>query len=124
MSESEGKIDDGKLREYHAAYHAGSTGYAEPNPVEPPEDELVRTQVYLSASQREFLQEQGRRTGVSMAAALRQVIDSAMKPAASSWMGNPLLDDVVVDASFHSTDHTAGVGSESTDAAIYGEYQP
>ena len=80
--------------------------------------ELVRTQVYLSADQRCFLRNEGQRKGVSMAEALREIIAVAMKPAAVSWEGNPLLDTVVEDAGFESP----GTGSESADTEIYGQF--
>jgi len=82
-------------------------------------EELVRTQVYLSVEQRDFLRDEGRKRDVSMAAALREIINERMKPAVVSWEGNPLLDDVVVDPGFKST----GAGSLDADASIYGKYE-
>lgn len=120
MNEHE-KYEGGKLREFLASYH--TTGGEHPAPDNAPSqvaEELVRTQVYLSVEHRDFLQSEAKRRGESMAAVLREVISLAMKPAASSWVGNPLLEEVAVDASFESS----GVGSESADAAIYGSYQP
>lgn len=83
------------------------------------QEELVRTQVYLSVEQRDFLRDEGQKRGVSMAAALRGIINERMKPSVVHWEGNPLLDDVVVDPAFKST----GVGSLDTDASIYGKYE-
>ena len=85
------------------------------------QEELVRTQVYLSVEQRDFLRDEGQKHGVSMAAALRKIINERMKPAVVSWEGNPLLDDVVVDPGFKSTGK--GFGSIDADASIYGKYE-
>lgn len=83
------------------------------------QEELVRTQVYLSVEQRDFLREEGQKRGVSMAAALREVINERMKPAVVNWEGNPLLEEVVGDPEFSSS----GTGSLDADAAVYGKYQ-
>ncbi|MGB0991746.1 MAG: hypothetical protein ACPG32_04675 [Akkermansiaceae bacterium] len=81
--------------------------------------EMIRTQVYLTSDQREFLQREGKRTGVSMAEALRRIILEKMQPSGpevAAWLGNPLLEEVEKDPSF------MGTGSTDLDAGIYGSY--
>ncbi len=126
MNESENK-DAGQLREVISRYAAGlagptggSLGSGDVSGVSGGEaSELVRTQVYLSVGQRDYLQSEGKRRGISMAAALREIISESMRPAAASWVGNPLLDEVVEDVDFKSS----GSGSESVDESVYGDYE-
>ncbi len=119
----EGKDESPVFKEGYTAFEAGTS---------PPtgstmrggdsssvQEELVRTQIYLSVEQREFLREEGQKSGISMAAALREIISERMKPALVNWEGNPLLDDVAVDPEFKST----GTGSTDADAAVYGKYE-
>ena len=65
-------------------YHAG--GSAEP--AQP----MVRTQIYLSGRQQEFLQRQARREGETMAGMIRRFIDEKMQVPADAWSVNTLLD--------------------------------
>lgn len=81
--------------------------------------EMVRTQVYLTPQQRDFLRSEGRRRGLSMAAAIRAMVEEKMKPAGDAWQGNSLLESAVEDASFQSD----GRGSVGADETIYGSYQ-
>ncbi len=127
MSEKEhmDRVDVAGLREELASYLAdpsttagmgvpgtegasGSVGQAQ---------EMVRTQVYLTPGQRDFLQNEGKRRGVSMAAALRQIVEERMRPEGAAWIGNSLLDEPAKDPSF------VGAGSEDADAGIYGSYE-
>lgn len=126
MNEPENK-DAGQLREVISKYGAGlagptggSLGSGDVSGVSGGEAaELVRTQVYLSVGQRDYLQSEGKRRGISMAAALREIISESMRPAVASWVGNPLLDEVVEDVDFKSS----GSGSESVDESVYGDYE-
>ena len=81
--------------------------------------EMVRTQIYLTPQQRDFLRSEGRRRGVSMAAAIRAMVEEKMKPAGDAWQGNSLLESAAEDASFQSD----GSGSAASDETIYGSYQ-
>ncbi|MFK7911628.1 MAG: hypothetical protein AB8F34_13655 [Akkermansiaceae bacterium] len=120
-----GKDDLAMLREELAPYLAGSSlpvgmGFSEAG--EPAGDagqpqEMVRTQVYLTPAQRDFLQNEGKRRGGSMAAALRQIVEERMRPEGTAWMGNPLLDEPAKDPAF------VGAGSGNADAEIYGSYE-
>ena len=117
------KDDPPVFKEGYTAFESGNDSSADvhlrdgdPASVQ---EELVRTQVYLSVEQRDFLRDEGQKRGVSMAAVLRGIINERMKPSVVHWEGNPLLDDVVVDLGFKST----GTGSLDADAAIYGKYE-
>ncbi|PID81805.1 hypothetical protein CSB20_01120 [bacterium DOLZORAL124_64_63] len=133
MKEEEYKIEEEKppvLREAMAPYLAApalfmsqaigggedSAGNVKGGAGREEETGLVRTQVYLTPEQRDFLRNEGRRKGVSMAGALRQLVEERMRPGGSGWEGNPLLDEVAEDASF------TGAGSGNVDEAVYGSY--
>jgi hypothetical protein len=53
---------------------------------------MVRTQIYLSQNEHEFLLTAASRSGKSMAAVIRSFIDEKMAPPADAWENNPLLD--------------------------------
>ena len=66
------------------SYGAGSASQPAPP--------MVRTQIYLSARQQEFLQRQAQREGETMAGIIRRFIDQQMEVPADAWSNNPLLE--------------------------------
>ncbi|MCX8155751.1 MAG: hypothetical protein N3J91_04765 [Verrucomicrobiae bacterium] len=60
---------------------------------------MIRTQIYLSASEHRFLQAEAARRGVPMAAVIRSLIDERMNLPEEAWSKNPLLAPPA-DASF------------------------
>ena len=83
------------------------------------QEELIRTQIHLSKQQRAFLTEQAKLTGLSMAAQIRNLIDTQMNPKTTDWDHNPLLEDTVVAPSFHGSSDA----SVTSDSQIYGSYE-
>jgi hypothetical protein len=53
---------------------------------------MVRTQIYLSARQQEFLQREANREGETMAGIIRRFIDEKMTVPDEAWANNPLLE--------------------------------
>jgi len=64
------------------------------------EQPMVRTQIYLSQRQQEFLQHQAQRNGETMAGMIRQFIDEKMLVPEDAWEKNPLLDPTADDPTF------------------------
>jgi hypothetical protein len=62
------------------------SGVASPAPA------MVRTQIYLSVRQQEFLQREANREGETMAGMIRRFIDEKMKVPDDAWANNPLLE--------------------------------
>ena len=52
---------------------------------------MVRTQIYLSKPEHEFLHNEAARQGRPMAAVIRAFIDEKMEIPESAWINNPLL---------------------------------
>jgi len=52
---------------------------------------MVRTQIYLSKSEHDFVQSEAARQGRPMAAVIRAFIDEKMEIPESAWINNPLL---------------------------------
>jgi hypothetical protein len=59
---------------------------------EPRNLEMVRTQIYLTAGERSFVQREGERLGKPMAAVIRDWIEEKMKIPEDAWKNSPLLD--------------------------------
>jgi hypothetical protein len=55
------------------------------------ESPMVRTQIYLSKPEHEFIQNEAARKGRPMAAVIRAFIDEKMDIPESTWINNPLL---------------------------------
>src|SRR5581483_668047 len=66
----------------------------------PEEEAMVRTQIYLSKAEMEFVQREGARRGLPMAAVIRQYIDEKMEAPDSAWTHNPMLSPSVEDPSW------------------------
>ncbi len=52
---------------------------------------MVRTQIYLSRAEQEFVQREAARRNVPMAAVIRQFIDERMEAPDNAWTNNPML---------------------------------
>src|SRR5688572_11561298 len=68
--------------------------------IPPPEPELLRTQVYLTREEHQFLQTEANRLDTSMASVLRDIIDERMRVPEKGWNSNPLLAEPVKDSTF------------------------
>src|SRR5262249_52424503 len=55
------------------------------------EEPMVRTQIYLSKPEHEFIQHEADRQGRPMAAVIRAFIDEKMEVPDNAWTDNPLL---------------------------------
>lgn len=70
---------------------------------------MVRTQIYLTVAEHEFLQSEARKTKGTMASVIRDLIDAKMSLPEDVWSSNPLLEetpedpawDGIEDASVH-----------------------
>lgn len=58
----------------------------------PPEASMVRTQIYLTRSEHDFLQSEAARRGEPMSAVIRSIIDDRMTVPEDAWANNPLLE--------------------------------
>ncbi len=77
---------------------------------------MIRTQIYLSKPEHDFLQAEGKRRDEPMAAVLRAFIDEKMRVPEAVWENNPLLDPPVADADYRPR----GDGVVNHDHYIYG----
>lgn len=59
----------------------------------PAEENMIRTQIYLTRAEHEFLQQEGSRRGEPMAAVIRSLIDEKMAIPAEAWLNNPMLEE-------------------------------
>lgn len=66
-----------------------------PAAVEVPSGPMVRTQIYLSKAEHDFLQTEARRREQPMAAVIRGFIDEKMETADDPWKDNPILRPTV-----------------------------
>lgn len=64
-------------------------------PPDPPA--MVRTQIYLSRVEYEFVQAQATHRGEPMAAVIRSLIDEKMQLPADVWTSNPMLRPTPID---------------------------
>ncbi len=95
-----------------------------------PSQPMVRTQIYLSSRQQEFLQRQAQREGETMAGMIRRFIDEKMEVPADAWKNNPLLEptpddpanDLPEDASIN-LDHYA-YGAPKRYKKVAGKWKP
>jgi len=61
---------------------------------------MIRTQIYLSKPEYDFLQAEGRRLDQPMAAVLRGIIDEKMRVPDAVWENSPLLQPPVDDPDY------------------------
>jgi hypothetical protein len=80
------------------------------------EQPMVRTQIYLSKPEHEFIQHEASRQGQPMAAVIRAFIDEKMDVPEEVWTDNPLLHPPVEDPAWTGPDD----GAINHDHYIYG----
>ena len=68
-----------------------------PHTVEPA---MVRTQVYLTRAEHDFLQSEAARRNEPMSAVLRGIIDEKMTIPEDAWTNNPLLEPTPYDPEY------------------------
>lgn len=61
---------------------------------------MVRTQIYLSRSEHEFVRAEARRRDEPMASVIRSFIDEKMTLSEEDWAANPLLQPPVEDPAY------------------------
>lgn len=76
---------------------------------------MVRTQIYLSREEHQFLQSEASRQGATMAGIIRALVDEKMSVPAPVWANNPLLEETPTVAGFGHAD-----GARNHDHYIYG----
>jgi hypothetical protein len=62
------------------------------------EKSMLRTQVYLTQAEHQFLRREAFRRGEPMSAYLRRIIDEKMAIPADAWTNNPMLEPTPDDA--------------------------
>lgn len=80
------------------------------------EEPMIRTQIYLSKSEHDFVQHEAARQGQPMAAVIRAFIDEKMDVPDDAWSNNPLLAPPAPDRSWTGRDD----GAVNHDHYIYG----
>lgn len=63
----------------------------QPAVADTPAGPMVRTQIYLSKAEHDFLQTEARRRNEPMAAVIRSFIDEKMEIPEDAWTNNPML---------------------------------
>ncbi len=63
---------------------------------------MVRTQIYLSRSEYDFVQAESTRRGEPMAAVIRSFIDEKMQLPEDAWTNNPMLRAPLPDPDFNA----------------------
>lgn len=61
---------------------------------------MVRTQIYLTQAEYDFLQAEAHRRRKPMAAVIRSMVDEKMEMPDDAWDDNPMLQDTPKDAKF------------------------
>jgi hypothetical protein len=77
---------------------------------------MVRTQIYLTRREHEFLQAEGKRRGEPMAALFRSFVEEKMTVPDGVWENNPLLKPPVHDPDWQGHED----GAINHDHYIYG----
>ncbi|MGZ8899438.1 MAG: hypothetical protein ACXW3Z_05020 [Limisphaerales bacterium] len=80
------------------------------------EPAMVRTQVYLTRAEHDFLQSEATRRNEPMSAVLRSIIDEKMAIPDDAWVNNPLLRPTPHDPNFEGHED----GSLNHDYYVYG----
>jgi hypothetical protein len=68
---------------------------------------MVRTQIYLTRAEHEFVAAEAARRGESMAAVIRGYIDDKMRLPDTAWTANPMLEPTPRDAGFELPEDAA-----------------
>jgi hypothetical protein len=61
---------------------------------------MIRTQIYLTRAEHDFLQSEANRRNQPMSAVLRSIIDEKMTIPEDAWTNNPMLEPTVHDPDF------------------------
>jgi hypothetical protein len=80
------------------------------------EEPMIRTQIYLSRREQEFVQGEAVRRNVPMAAVIRAFIDEKMEVPEDAWTNNPMLLPPIEDLTFEGHED----GAINHDHYIYG----
>lgn len=80
------------------------------------ETPMVRTQIYLSRREHEFIQSEAARRGEPMASVIRSFIDEKMEVPEDAWSDNPMLRPPMPDDSFEGRED----GAINHDHYVYG----
>ncbi|MCI0540009.1 MAG: hypothetical protein L0Z50_32790 [Verrucomicrobiales bacterium] len=80
---------------------------AVPSSASGPGEPMIRTQVYLTPAEYQFLQAEGERRKEPMAAVLRSIIDEKMRLPEDAWTDNPMLRPTPKDAQFELPEDAA-----------------
>jgi hypothetical protein len=86
-----------KKRKYPSAKSSVSELKENPALLEPQGSTMVRTQIYLSKAEHDFLQSESRRRDEPMASIIRSFIDEKMEIPEEAWTNNPMLEPTVSD---------------------------
>lgn len=78
--------------------------------------EMVRTQIYLTSKEHDFVSGESRRLQKPMAAVIRDYIDEKMRVPEDAWANNPLLQEPAGDTDFEGRED----GAINHDHYIYG----
>ena len=68
---------------------------------------MIRTQIYLTRSEHEFVSAEALRRGEPMAAVIRGYIDDKMRLPDTAWASNPMLDPTPQDDGFELPEDAA-----------------
>jgi len=80
------------------------------------EETMLRTQIYLSRIEHEFVQREAGRRNLPMAAVIRQFIDEKMEAPDNAWTSNPMLSPSAEDPAWEGHED----GAINHDHYIYG----
>jgi hypothetical protein len=80
------------------------------------EEAMIRTQIYVSRAELEFVQREAGRRNVPMAAVIRQFIDDKMEAPDNAWTNNPMLAPSAEDSAWEGHED----GAINHDHYIYG----
>jgi hypothetical protein len=81
-----------------------------------PSDTMVRTQVYLTRGQHEYLSREAGRRGKGMSAVLRAIIEEKLAIPEDAWANNPMLQPTPADPDYEGRED----GSLNHDHYAYG----
>jgi len=81
-----------------------------------PESSMIRTQIYLTRAEYDFLQKEALHSDEPMAAIIRSYIDERMNVPEDAWTNNPMLEPTTPDPNFKGHED----GAINHDHYIYG----
>lgn len=77
---------------------------------------MIRTQIYLSQEEHNFVQLEAKRTNQTLAAVIRSFIDEKMKLPNDTWINNPMLEPTPVFSDWEGRED----GAINHDHYVYG----